>query len=80
MPCLRGIRLFVVPGDVDGLGWRTRVRFAVDPTGRAGLRRHRSHEVEPIGDCLIAHPAIDAANVVTTPSRVTRRIRSASAT
>ena len=27
-----------VPGDTDGLGWRTRVEFAVDDAGRAGLR------------------------------------------
>ncbi len=41
---------------VPGLGWRTRVRLAVDASGRAGLRRHRSHEIVPVGDCLIAHP------------------------
>ena len=39
----------------DGLGWRTRVQFAVDQDGTAGLRAHRSHEVIDIGDCLIAH-------------------------
>jgi tRNA/tmRNA/rRNA uracil-C5-methylase (TrmA/RlmC/RlmD family) len=47
-----------VPGSPDGLGWRTRVTFAVDRHGRAGLRRHRSHDVHPIGTCLIAHPGI----------------------
>jgi tRNA/tmRNA/rRNA uracil-C5-methylase (TrmA/RlmC/RlmD family) len=41
-----------------GLGWRTRVQFAVRPDGVAGLRKHRSHEVVDIGECLIAHPAI----------------------
>jgi tRNA/tmRNA/rRNA uracil-C5-methylase (TrmA/RlmC/RlmD family) len=40
------------PGEVPG--WRTRVQYAVDEEGRAGLRRHRSHEVEPIDRCLIA--------------------------
>jgi tRNA/tmRNA/rRNA uracil-C5-methylase (TrmA/RlmC/RlmD family) len=45
-----------VPGDADGLGWRSRVRFAVDGGGRAGLYRHRSHEIVPVSDCLIAHP------------------------
>ena len=40
----------------DDLGWRTRVSFAVDDDGRAGLRRHRSHEVVPLEECLIAHP------------------------
>ena len=34
-----------VPGDADGLRWRTRVEFAVDASGRAGLRRHHSHDV-----------------------------------
>jgi tRNA/tmRNA/rRNA uracil-C5-methylase (TrmA/RlmC/RlmD family) len=41
-----------------GLGWRTRVQFAVDREGVAGLRAHRSHEIIDIGDCLIAHDAI----------------------
>src|SRR5208282_4392896 len=52
-----------VPGDEAGLGWRTRVKFAVRPDGVAGLRRHRSHEVMEIGDCPIAHPLVDAAAV-----------------
>jgi tRNA/tmRNA/rRNA uracil-C5-methylase (TrmA/RlmC/RlmD family) len=47
------------PGDPDpGLGWRTRVTFAVRPDGVAGLRAHRSHQVVEIDDCLIAHPRI----------------------
>lgn len=56
--------------DVDpalpGLGWRTRVRFAVDDHGRAGLVRHRSHEVVAIDDCVIAHPLVDVAEITTT--------------
>ncbi|WP_244312969.1 class I SAM-dependent RNA methyltransferase [Microbispora hainanensis] len=48
-----------VPGPEDGLGWRTRVRFAVEPDGTAGLRRHRSHEIEHVTECLIAHPAVE---------------------
>jgi tRNA/tmRNA/rRNA uracil-C5-methylase (TrmA/RlmC/RlmD family) len=53
-----------VAGDRAGLGWRTRVRLAVGPDGRAGLRRHRSHEIEPIDDCLIAHPSLPVASVL----------------
>jgi tRNA/tmRNA/rRNA uracil-C5-methylase (TrmA/RlmC/RlmD family) len=45
-----------VPGDTDGLGWRTRIKLAVNRDGAAGLRRHRSHDVIPIKDCPIAHP------------------------
>ncbi|EFQ84175.1 putative 23S rRNA (uracil-5-)-methyltransferase RumA [Aeromicrobium marinum DSM 15272] len=40
------------------LGWRTRVTWAVDGAGRAGLRRHRSHEVVPVDRCEIAHPGL----------------------
>ncbi|HEU5034106.1 MAG TPA: TRAM domain-containing protein [Mycobacteriales bacterium] len=60
----REVSVEPVPGDTDGLRWRTRMRFAVDRSGRAGLRRHRSHDVEPIGDCLIAAPRIDVPAVV----------------
>ncbi len=46
--------------------WRTRVQYAVDPaTGRAGLRRHRSHEVQPVDGCLIAAPGISELGVET---------------
>jgi tRNA/tmRNA/rRNA uracil-C5-methylase (TrmA/RlmC/RlmD family) len=43
-----------VPGDVRGLRWRTRVRYTATDDGRPGLRKHRSHDVVPIGDCRIA--------------------------
>ncbi|KRV51408.1 RNA methyltransferase [Wenjunlia vitaminophila] len=39
-------------------GWRTRIQYTVDASGRVGLRRHRSHEVEPIDRCLIAAPGV----------------------
>jgi tRNA/tmRNA/rRNA uracil-C5-methylase (TrmA/RlmC/RlmD family) len=48
-----------VPGAPDGLGWRTRVMFAADRDGGIGLRRHRSHEIEHIDACPIAHPAVE---------------------
>ena len=51
------------PGDADGLGWRTRVTWAVADDGPAGLRRHRSHEVVPVDSCRIAHPLVDEAGV-----------------
>ena len=55
-----------MPGDTDGLGWRTRMRFSVDGDGRAGLREHRSHRVEPLDLCAIADPSINASGVFTT--------------
>jgi tRNA/tmRNA/rRNA uracil-C5-methylase (TrmA/RlmC/RlmD family) len=67
----REITVEALPGDQDadlgpaaenapgpGLGWRTRVQFAVRADGVAGLRGHRSHDVIDVGECLIAHPAI----------------------
>ncbi|MGQ0631773.1 MAG: class I SAM-dependent RNA methyltransferase [Sporichthyaceae bacterium] len=53
-----------VPGAPDGGGWRTRARFAVDSDGRAGMRRHRSHEIVPLERCFIAHPQVNAAGVL----------------
>jgi tRNA/tmRNA/rRNA uracil-C5-methylase (TrmA/RlmC/RlmD family) len=43
-----------VPGDQEGLRWRTRQRFVVLPDGGLGMRKHRSHDVVPVDDCLIA--------------------------
>ncbi|MGL5928362.1 MAG: class I SAM-dependent RNA methyltransferase [Dermatophilaceae bacterium] len=54
-----------VPGDHEGLGWRTRVEYAVDSEGRAGLRRHRSHRVVPVDRCRIAAAGVDALGVTT---------------
>ncbi|MBA2446186.1 MAG: class I SAM-dependent RNA methyltransferase [Nocardioidaceae bacterium] len=49
------VRVEPVPGDVDGLRWRTRVGFVAAANGKPGLRRHRSHDVIPVADCLIGH-------------------------
>ncbi|WP_193106438.1 class I SAM-dependent RNA methyltransferase [Brachybacterium sp. FME24] len=46
------------PHDVDGLGSRTRVRFAVDEDGRVGMRGWRSHEVRDVGENPLAAPVI----------------------
>ena len=52
------VEAVLTPGTEDGLHWRTRMRYQVDAAGRTGLRRHRSHEIEPlpVGGCRIAHP------------------------
>ncbi len=59
----RDVLVEPLPGDEDGLGWRTRVKFAVRPDGTAGLRRHRSHQVTAIGVCPIAHQLVTAVGV-----------------
>ena len=63
----REVTVEPLPGDPAGLGWRTRVRFAVGPDGTAGLRKHRSHEVIDVGHCPIAHPLVDQAGVTGRP-------------
>ncbi|GAA2316086.1 class I SAM-dependent RNA methyltransferase [Nonomuraea roseoviolacea subsp. roseoviolacea] len=49
-----------VPGAPDGLGWRTRVQLAVRGDGAPGFRKHRSHDIQPVDACLIAHPEVEA--------------------
>ena len=57
------------PETADGLHWRTRMRYATDEAGRAGLLAHRSHRVVPLppGGCRIAAPGalIGAEGIVT---------------
>ncbi|HSJ19932.1 MAG TPA: class I SAM-dependent RNA methyltransferase [Nocardioidaceae bacterium] len=60
-----------VPGDDEGLGWRTRVQLAVDAEGHAGLRRHRSREVVRIDHCPISHPDLPRALSRTWPGAET---------
>jgi len=53
-----------VPGDDDGLRWRTRTRFARLDDGRRAMRKHRSHELVPVDDCLIAAAGADSPRQV----------------
>lgn len=53
-PALRGFAVEQVAGDEEGLRWRTRSAFVTDETGRRGMRRHRSHAIVEVDDCLIA--------------------------
>jgi tRNA/tmRNA/rRNA uracil-C5-methylase (TrmA/RlmC/RlmD family) len=55
-PVVSGLEVEQVSGDQDGLRWRTRVRFSTTPDGQRGMRKHRSHDVVPVDDCLIARP------------------------
>ncbi|GAA4237432.1 class I SAM-dependent RNA methyltransferase [Actinomadura meridiana] len=65
----RPVTVEEVPYPVDsevapppGLGWRTRVQFAVS-SGVIGLRRYRSHDIEPVDECLIAHPGVELMGI-----------------
>ncbi|WP_411072548.1 class I SAM-dependent RNA methyltransferase [Streptomyces sp. cmx-4-25] len=59
----------VMPAEGDKLPagevpqWRTRVQYAIDPEGRAGLRKHRSHDIEVIDHCMIAAEGVSELGV-----------------
>jgi len=55
------VRVQPLPG--GPLGWRSRVRYAVDAAGRPGLLQHRSHQVVAIDRCRIAHPQLQQLDV-----------------
>jgi tRNA/tmRNA/rRNA uracil-C5-methylase (TrmA/RlmC/RlmD family) len=50
-----------LPGNVDGTGWRTRVRLQVDSEGRPGPFAARSHRVIPVTDLPLATQAVEDA-------------------
>lgn len=66
-----------VPGDVNGLGWRTRVTWQVDADGRLGFHQARSHEVLPVDTCLLASPGIAAWRRTAAPIPRAARVRTA---
>ncbi|WP_405678152.1 class I SAM-dependent RNA methyltransferase [Streptomyces sp. NBC_00048] len=59
----------VMPAEGDKLPagqvpqWRTRVQFAIDEDGNAGLRKHRSHDIELIDHCMIAAPGVSELGI-----------------
>ncbi|MFJ6579559.1 class I SAM-dependent RNA methyltransferase [Streptomyces sp. NPDC091368] len=59
----------VMPAEGDKLPagevpkWRTRVQYAVDAEGHAGLRKHRSHEVEVVDHCMIAAEGVSELGI-----------------
>ncbi|WP_225754569.1 class I SAM-dependent RNA methyltransferase [Actinotalea sp. Marseille-Q4924] len=62
----RGVVVEAAPGDDDrgGLRWRTRVELVADADGRAGMHRHRSHDVVAIHDMPLATEAVDVPAVL----------------
>jgi tRNA/tmRNA/rRNA uracil-C5-methylase (TrmA/RlmC/RlmD family) len=65
---LAGVERDVVVEAVEPtLHWRTRMQYVALPGGGVGLRRHRSHDVVPVEECLIEAPDArrEAAGIVT---------------
>ena len=75
-----------VPGDEEGLRYRTRIQWATGAHGERGLRKHRSRDVVPVDDCRIAREdarAVDraaprtdgrTASPAAAPATVTERV------
>jgi len=57
---LAGLDVAVTVEELPGglLGWRTRIQYAIGGDGTVGLRRYRSHDVEPIDICLLGVPGV----------------------
>ena len=55
-PLLKDLVVEAVPGDEDGLRWRTRMQYVALPDGAQGMRVHRSSVVVEVEDCRIEHP------------------------
>lgn len=56
----RPVTVEPVPDETpDGLGWRTRVGFAVDSDGHLAMHEHRSTVLIPVADMPLAVPAIN---------------------
>ena len=62
----RPVEVEPVAGGLEGLGWRTRVRLAVDRHGAVGFHQNRSHRLEHLDSCPVAHPAIMATGALGT--------------
>lgn len=51
------VEVQAVPGDDDGLHWRTRQRYVSLPGGGRAMRKHRSHDLVPVDTCLLEAPS-----------------------
>jgi tRNA/tmRNA/rRNA uracil-C5-methylase (TrmA/RlmC/RlmD family) len=58
------VEVEALPGDTQGVRWRTRTEFAIDSSGVAGLHRYHSHEIVQVQDCLICTEAVIQTGVL----------------
>ncbi len=57
------VRVEPVPGDLQGLRWRTRAEFTATAQGCPAMRVHHSHDLVEIEDCLLATEGVVASGV-----------------
>lgn len=53
-----------LPGEVDGLGYRTRVQLQIAQDGTAGIYRERSHDLIPVTRLPLAVDAINDSGLI----------------
>ena len=51
------------PGERDGLGWRTRMAYAVNGQGALAMSAHRSHRLTALEQMPLAHPGIENSGI-----------------
>src|SRR5699024_6332849 len=75
-PVRAGLRVQHAPGDAErgGLAYRTRIDLIADGAGRAGMYRHRSHEVLALTEMPLAAQGIDVAALLGATWRPGQRI------
>ncbi|WP_081913860.1 class I SAM-dependent RNA methyltransferase [Glycomyces sp. NRRL B-16210] len=61
---LEGVEVEELPWEEGALGWRTRMQYAVDASGRPGLRKHKSHDLVHIDRCAIATERIRESDLL----------------
>ncbi|MEY4348119.1 MAG: hypothetical protein RIS43_538 [Actinomycetota bacterium] len=72
---VRNVKVSPLRENENGLHWRTRVEYATDSRGRAGFRRHASHEVVTIGECVVAVPSISGDGITNVPWQADGEVR-----
>jgi tRNA/tmRNA/rRNA uracil-C5-methylase (TrmA/RlmC/RlmD family) len=53
-----------LPGETDGLGYRTRVQLQIGPDGTPGIFKERSHELIPVTELPLATKAINESGLL----------------
>ncbi len=74
-PLLVNLRVNSLPGDNDGLGYRTRIEYSTDGRGRLGFKKHSSNDVIAINECKVARPEITGDGFTNVPWAANSEIR-----
>ncbi|MEY4322318.1 MAG: hypothetical protein RL410_99 [Actinomycetota bacterium] len=72
---VRTAKVLPLRADENGLNWRTRVEYATDARGRAGFRRHSSHDVVTVSECVVAVPSISGDGITNVPWQADGEVR-----